>query len=226
MRKPFRSLSGERRKAVKQIAKQKFSISRSDVIASVGLLISIGAFGLSLAHYKMDESAQDQPFRLARYQHRLDSYKRFNDRVDDWMALKFDETALDGEVVKLAASPQYDKLLTMDVSRRAAALSGRTLAFYKAQVIERTYWPDVRSAFDEFDKHILNTMHCSEYIAGLAAEMAQHKILQSQVSAVVSQFDGDCHIRANATSPDIRPYQNVIVDLGRLLDRESSSTAR
>jgi hypothetical protein len=226
MREPFRSLRTERRKTVPKPNKWKFNVSRSDVVAGIGLLISIGALVLSFAHYKMDESAQDQPFRLAKYQVRMESYKRFNDRIDDWMRLKFEESELDAAVIRLAGLPAYDNLLTINMSRRAVALSNHTLAFYKAQVIERTYWPDARTMFTQFDKNITRTIDCSAYLAKVAVDLEQHEIAQSQVGNVVSQLDAECHIRANATKSDIEPYQSVIGELGRLMDKQSPPIAR
>lgn len=218
MRQPFRSLSRERR-AMRPVPmatsakKRWFHVSRSDVIAGIGLLISILAIWVSYAQYKIADAAKNQPFEVAKYQIRVDSYKRFNDRIEDWIKLKSEEAELYRHLQVVAGQQTYNKALTLDLSNRAAILSNHTLAFYKAQVIERTYWPDVKDVFDKFDKNIDRTTKCASYVSQLSVDLASKKTQPSLVSAILGHLDKECKFRDIAATADILPYKDVIVKL-------------
>lgn len=224
MREPFRSLSHERRAMrpvplITSAKKRWFHASRSDIIACFGLLISIAAMAVSYAQYKIAEAAKNQPFEVARYQIRVDSYKRFNDRVDDWIKLKTEENELYKLLQVAAGQRTFNKTLTLDLSNRAAMLSSRTLAFYKAQVIERTYWPDLRDDFNKFDKSIDRTTKCASYISQLTVDLTSKKTQPSLVGAILGHLDGECKFREIAASADILPYRDVIVKLNDIVQK-------
>jgi len=180
--------------------------------------------GVSYAQYKIADAARNQPFELARYQVRVDSYKRFNDRIDDWIKLKTEEVELYRRLQVVAGQRSYNHDLALDLSHRAEMLSSHTLGFYKAQVIERTYWPDLRNEFNRFDLSIMRTMKCASYVSQLTVDLAAKKTQPSLVGAILGHWDKECKFREIAASADILPYHDLIEKLDKIVQKAPATT--
>lgn len=220
MRERFKSLSRERKTRAKR-KRWWENVTLPVLISLSSLMISLSSTILSYWSYTLSEDSRRQPYRSAIYSIKLESYQRFGSMVEQWIKLVSEESEIDAALLKLQQGNTFSKRDLIALSNRNEKLSNLSLTFYKSQVIERLYWPNVRSDFDVFDKYIDRMSRCAAIREGMFSSLLTGRVDLKDVKIATTYFESKCRFTHLAKNGEMKPYANVLRALNRDLGLEN-----
>lgn len=217
MKEQFTSLARARRDMREGRVSKRWwrRVSSSVVVSAISLCVSLATATLSYWHFKMDEDARQQPYRSAFYSVKLESYQRSAVMVSDWINIVSGESELDAALLNIRSAERFSDQDSASLLKRSDELGKLTVKFYRGQVMERLYWPKVRTDFDTFDKSIDRITKCSAFIVGIVKYNRSKLQMKVSNAYLIDHFDRECHFRRIARDGDMAPYAKLLAALAR-----------